>query len=112
MIVSSGYNIAGPEVEAALLGHASVAECAVVAAPDAARGHVPRAFVVPRPGITGSDALARALQEHVKAEIAPYKYPRVVSFVERLPRTESGKLQRFALRAQAEEEAGLPGAPG
>ncbi|HEX4260432.1 MAG TPA: AMP-binding protein [Acetobacteraceae bacterium] len=112
MIVSSGYNIAGPEVEAALLGHASVAECAVVAAPDAARGHVPRAFVVPRPGITGSDALAHALQEHVKAEIAPYKYPRVVSFVERLPRTESGKLQRFALRAQAEEEAGLPGAPG
>ncbi len=106
MIISSGYNIAGPEVEAALLGHPAVAECAVVASPDPARGHVVRAFVVLRPPAAPSDEMARALQEHVKAAIAPYKYPRAVSFVERLPRTESGKLQRFVLRAQAEREAG------
>ena len=106
MIVSSGYNIAGPEVEAALLGHPAVAECAAVASPDAARGHIVRAFVVLRPPAAPSDEMARALQEHVKAAIAPYKYPRAVTFVARLPRTESGKLQRFVLRAQAEREAG------
>ncbi len=106
MIVSSGYNIAGPEVEAALLGHPAVAECAAVAAPDPARGHIVRAFVVLRSPAAPTDEMARALQEYVKAEIAPYKYPRAVTFVERLPRTESGKLQRFVLRAQAEREAG------
>ncbi|NKC33691.1 benzoate-CoA ligase family protein [Falsiroseomonas selenitidurans] len=103
MIVSAGYNIAGPEVEAALLTHPSVAECGVVGAPDAERGMVVRAYVVPKPGYSADAALARALQDHVKAEIAPYKYPRSVVFVATLPRTETGKLQRFALRRQAGE---------
>jgi 2-aminobenzoate-CoA ligase len=104
MIVSAGYNIAGPEVEAALLTHPAVAECGVVGAPDAERGMVVRAYVVPRPGHPPDEALAKALQEHVKAEIAPYKYPRSVVFVDSLPRTETGKLQRFALRARAAAE--------
>ncbi len=104
MIVSAGYNIAGPEVEAALLTHPAVAECGVVGAPDPERGMVVRAYVVPRPGHAPGDALAKALQDHVKAEIAPYKYPRSIVFVEALPRTETGKLQRFALRAQAKQD--------
>ena len=95
MIVSSGYNIAGPEVEAALLRHPAVAECAVVGAPDPDRGMVVAAFVVLR---SPNAATARTLQDFVKAEIAPYKYPRVVTFLDRLPRTETGKLQRFRLR--------------
>ncbi len=98
MIVSSGYNIAGPEVEAALISHPAVAECAVVGAPDEARGMVVKAYVVLRPDETGSEATVRALQDHVKAEIAPYKYPRKIEFVENLPRTESGKVKRFVLR--------------
>ena len=97
MIVSSGYNIAGPEVEAALLLHPAVAECAVVGVPDEARGMVVKAFVVPR-APPGPD-LARTLQDFVKAEIAPFKYPRQIEFVDTLPKTESGKLQRFRLRA-------------
>ncbi len=101
MIVSAGYNIAGPEVEAALLSHPAVAECGVVAAPDAERGAVVKAYVVLQPGFSGSDSLVRALQDHVKAEIAPYKYPRAVAFVASLPRTDSGKLKRFQLRKQA-----------
>jgi 2-aminobenzoate-CoA ligase len=101
MIVSSGYNIAGPEVEAALIGHPAVAECAVVGAPDAARGMIVKAFVVLRPGHPASDETARALQEHVKAEIAPYKYPRAIAFLDSLPRTGSGKVKRFELRARA-----------
>jgi 2-aminobenzoate-CoA ligase len=101
MILSSGYNISGPEVEAALLTHPDVAECAVVAAPDAARGMIAKAYVVPRdPNAAGPD-LVRALQDHVKAEIAPYKYPRAIEFVVALPRTGTGKLQRFVLRKQA-----------
>ena len=105
MIVSSGYNIAGPEVEAALLSHAAVAECAVVAAPDAERGHVVRAHVVAAPGHAPGPDLARALQEHVKATIAPFKYPRVVIFEEALPKTQTGKVQRFLLKsAPATEE--------
>ena len=98
MIVSSGYNIAGPEVEAVLLLHPAVAECAVVGAPDEARGMVVKAVVVPAAGRAGDAALAKALQDFVKAEIAPYKYPRIVEFRDALPRTESGKLQRFRLR--------------
>ena len=98
MIVSSGYNIAGPEVELALLTHPSVAECGVVGLPDAERGAVVSAFVVVRPGVTADPALANALQEHVKATIAPYKYPRVVRFVAELPKTASGKLRRNVLR--------------
>jgi 2-aminobenzoate-CoA ligase len=99
MIVSSGYNIAGPEVEAALLSHAAVAECAVVAAPDAERGHVVEAHVVLREGVADDEACVKALQDHVKATIAPYKYPRSVKFVAALPKTQTGKIQRFKLRS-------------
>ncbi|MFL0670243.1 MAG: AMP-binding protein [Erythrobacter sp.] len=97
MIVSSGYNIAAPEVENALLMHDEVAECAVVGAPDADRGMIVKAYVVPARG-EGGPALARALQDHVKATIAPYKYPRAVEFVPALPKTLTGKVQRFRLR--------------
>ena len=98
MIVSAGYNIAGPDVEAALLTHPAVAECGVVAAPDEARGMIVKAYVVVSSGVTADDALATALQEYVKREIAPYKYPRAIEFVAQLPKTETGKLKRFALR--------------
>jgi 2-aminobenzoate-CoA ligase len=98
MIISSGYNIAGPEVEAALLSHAAVAECAVVGAPDDERGHIVEAHVVLREGFAADDACTRMLQEHVKATIAPYKYPRSVKFVDALPKTQTGKIQRFKLR--------------
>jgi len=101
MIVSSGYNIAGPEVEAALLSHPSVAECGVVGAPDEARGMIVKAYVVLAGGALGDAALAQALQDHVKQSIAPYKYPRAVEFVVQLPKTETGKLRRFALRQMA-----------
>ncbi len=101
MIVSSGYNIAGPEVEAAVLTHPAVAECAVVGVPDEARGMLVKAFVVLRPGWEPGGETMRAIQDHVKAEIAPFKYPRAVAFCSALPKTESGKLQRFRLRAQA-----------
>jgi 2-aminobenzoate-CoA ligase len=102
MIISSGYNIAGPEVEAALLSHPAVAECGVVGAPDESRGMIVKAYVVVASGFTGDDALARELQDHVKREIAPYKYPRAVEFVGQLPKTETGKLRRFALREMAQ----------
>jgi len=98
MIVSAGYNIAGPEVEACLLGHPDVVECGVVGSPCAERGQIVTAYVVLREGAVGDEALVKALQEHVKATIAPYKYPRAVAFVPALPKTASGKLQRFALR--------------
>jgi 2-aminobenzoate-CoA ligase len=101
MIISSGYNIAGPEVEAALLSHADVAECAVIGAPDGERGHIVEAHVVLRAGVAGDDACVRRLQEHVKATIAPYKYPRSVKFHASLPKTQTGKLQRFMLRHAA-----------
>lgn len=101
MIISAGYNIAGPEVEDALLRHEAVAECGVVGAPDDARGQLVKAYVVLKPGYTGTPDLAAALQEFVKATIAPYKYPRAIDFVAALPRTETGKLQRFALRKLA-----------
>lgn len=98
MIVSSGYNISGAEVENVLLADRAVAECAVVGIPDEARGQLVKAFVVPAPGVTPSDALARTLQDFVKAQIAPYKYPRAIEFVTELPRTLTGKVQRFRLR--------------
>jgi 2-aminobenzoate-CoA ligase len=101
MIISSGYNIAGPEVEAALLKHPSVAECGVVGAPDEARGQIVKAYVVVTAGITADAALTTELQDHVKREIAPYKYPRAIEFVAELPKTQTGKLQRFALRQMA-----------
>jgi 2-aminobenzoate-CoA ligase len=99
MIVSAGYNIAAPEVENALYAHPAVAECAVVGVPCEARGQKVKAFVVLAPGHgPASPELARALQDHVKATIAPYKYPREVTFVAALPKTVTGKLQRFALK--------------
>lgn len=98
MIVSSGYNIAAPEVENALLSHPAVAECAVIGAPCAERGQKVKAFIVPAPGQQPGEPLAAALQAHVKAAIAPYKYPREIEFREALPKTPTGKLQRFALR--------------
>jgi len=101
MIISGGYNIAGPEVEDALLLHPAVAECAVIGQADEARGMIVKAFVVLRPGHTGNDALAKVLQDFVKQIIAPYKYPREIAFLDRLPRTETGKLQRFRLKAGA-----------
>jgi 2-aminobenzoate-CoA ligase len=107
MIIAAGYNIAGPEVEAALLTHEAVAECGVVGAPDAERGTIVKAYVVLKPGFSGDAAMVKALQDHVKATIAPYKYPRVVEFRDSLPRTETGKLQRFKLRMEAAANAGL-----
>ncbi|WP_265516054.1 AMP-binding protein [Nitratireductor luteus] len=98
MIVSAGYNIAGPEVEAALLAHADVAECAVIGAEDAERGQIVQAHVVVASGVPCDDATVKRLQDHVKAAIAPYKYPRSIVFVESLPKTATGKIQRFRLR--------------
>jgi 2-aminobenzoate-CoA ligase len=105
MIITAGYNVAGPEVEVALLTHPAVKECGVVGVPDADRGMVVRAYVVLHPGHAPGADLTKALQDHVKREIAPYKYPRSVLFVDTLPRTETGKLQRFALRQQAQKDA-------
>ena len=101
MIISAGYNIAGPEVEAALLKHPDVAECAVIGAPDPERHMIVEAHVVLRPGVAGDDAMIRRLQDHVKAVIAPYKYPRRVKFRATLPKTSTGKIQRFVLRQEA-----------
>ena len=110
MIVSSGYNIAGPDVEAALLTHDAVAEAGVVGCPDPARGMIVKAYVVLAPGHAPSDALVGELQAHVKREIAPYKYPRAIEFVTQLPKTQTGKLQRFALRKLAAETASVAAA--
>ncbi|MFJ1670185.1 AMP-binding protein [Streptomyces bottropensis] len=105
LIVSSGYNIAGPEVEAAIDTHPDVVEAAVVGAPDAERGAIVCAFVVLREGVVGDAVRAKDIQDHVKQQIAPYKYPREVRFVEALPRNPSGKLQHFKLRRLLEEQA-------
>jgi enamine deaminase RidA (YjgF/YER057c/UK114 family) len=106
MIVTSGYNVSGVEVENVLIAHAAVSECAVVGIPDEARGQIVKAFVVPAAGVSGTDTLARELQEFVKSELAPYKYPRAVEFVAELPRTLTGKLQRYRLRADASASPG------
>jgi 2-aminobenzoate-CoA ligase len=98
MIVSAGYNIAGPEVEWALLAHPAVRECAVIGAPDPGRGTVVKACVVLAPGRAGDAGLTRELQDFVKQRIAPYKYPRTIEFMDALPKTATGKLQRKALR--------------
>ena len=100
MIISSGYNISGPEVEGVLLEHEAVAECAVIASPDPDRGNIVKAFVVARDGFDCNEGLIKVLQDFVKEEIAPYKYPRSVVFVDELPKTQTGKLQRFRLREQ------------
>lgn len=101
MIISSGYNIAGPEVEAALLCHPDVKECAVIGIPDEERGQIVQAHVVLQSGVTDNAQTARKLQDHVKAIIAPYKYPRLVKFTDALPKTQTGKIQRFRLRPGA-----------
>ena len=101
MIISSGYNIAGPEVEAALLSHPEVKECAVIGVPDEERGQIVQAHVVLRDGLAPSAECAKRLQDHVKATIAPFKYPRSVKFIEALPKTQTGKIQRFRLRQGA-----------
>lgn len=98
MIVSAGYNISGPEVESVLMQHEAVAECGVIGVADEERGQVVKAFVVVKPGYRGDDALVAQLQAFVKQTVAPYKYPRVIQFIDALPRTETGKLKRFALR--------------
>jgi 2-aminobenzoate-CoA ligase len=99
MIISGGYNIAGPEVESALMSHPDVFECAVIGAPDEARGHIVQAHVVLNDGVGPDDETVKRLQDHVKATIAPYKYPRSIVFTEALPKTQTGKIQRFKLRA-------------
>ena len=101
LIITAGYNVAGPEVEDALLKHPAVAECGVVGIADVDRGMVVKAFVVLKPGQTADAAMVRVLQEHVKAMLAPFKYPRQIEFLAKLPRTETGKLQRFRLRQPA-----------
>ncbi len=101
IIVSAGYNIAGPEVEAALLAHADVAECAVIGVADEARGQIVQAHVVLGAGCVGDATMTKRLQDHVKATIAPYKYPRSIVFTEALPKTQTGKIQRFRLREDA-----------
>ena len=98
MIISSGYNIAAPEVEDALQRHPCVAECAVIGEPDDARGQIVKAFVVLKPDGEPGEAMARSLQDFVKQRIAPYKYPRAIAFVPSLPRTQTGKVQRYKLR--------------
>lgn len=108
MIVSSGYNIAGPEVEKALATHPYVEECAVVGAPDTRRGMVVKAYVVLGAGVPAAEGTVRELQAHVKQTIAPYKYPRAVEFVTELPRTGTGKLRRGALRERALSDAAAP----
>jgi 2-aminobenzoate-CoA ligase len=101
MIISSGYNIAGPEVESALLSHAAVVECGVVGQADEERGQIVKAYVVLRAGHAPDAAMTKALQEHVKATVAPFKYPRAIEYVTELPKTQTGKLQRFELRRMA-----------
>jgi 2-aminobenzoate-CoA ligase len=100
MIITAGYNVGAPEVEDALLKHPAVAECAVIGQKDDERGMVVRAFVVLKADQPAYDTMVKTLQDHVKVAIAPYKYPRIVSFVDKLPRTETGKLQRFKLKQE------------
>ncbi|NQW95279.1 MAG: AMP-binding protein, partial [Polaromonas sp.] len=101
MIITSGYNVGGPEVEDALMQHSAVAECGVIGLPDDERGMIVKAFVVLKPSVVGDDSCVKQLQDHVKATLAPFKYPRQIEFVGKLPRTETGKLQRFKLRTIA-----------
>ena len=103
MIITAGYNVGGPEVEDALLQHPAVAECGVVAKPDAERGMIVKAYCVLRTGHAASPELVKQLQDHVKSHLAPYKYPREIEFMAQLPRTETGKLQRFRLRQMAQQ---------
>ncbi len=106
MIISSGYNISGPEVESALLVHEAVQECAVVGSPDDGRGHIVKAFVVLNPGFEASPVMIKTLQDFVKNTVAPYKYPRAIEFVDDLPKTPTGKIQRYRLRQMEEKRSG------
>ncbi|MDX1747566.1 MAG: AMP-dependent synthetase, partial [Halobacteriales archaeon] len=106
LIVTSGYNVPGPEVEGVLQEHDAVSEVAVVGSPDEERGQIVKAFVVLSEGHEGTDDLVDELQDHVKGILAPYKYPRAVEFVEELPRTETGKIRRIELREQERERKG------
>ena len=108
MIITSGYNVGGPEIEDALMLHPAVAECGVIGLPDDERGMVVKAFVVLRPGFGASAACVKQLQDHVKATLAPFKYPRQIEFIDKLPRTETGKLQRYKLRNAATQKGQLP----
>ncbi len=101
IIVSSGYNIAGPEVESALLSHPDIVECGVIGVPDSERGNIVQAHVVLAPDVPHDEAQVKAIKDHVKAAIAPYKYPRSIIFTDALPKTQSGKIQRFRLAEQA-----------
>ena len=101
MIITAGYNVSGPEVEDALMQHPAVAECGVIGLPDDERGMVVKAFVVLKPDIEGNEVCVKLLQDHIKSALAPFKYPRQIEFVSKLPRTETGKLQRFKLRSRS-----------
>ncbi len=101
LIVSGGYNVSPPELEAVINEHPAVKESAVVPKPDDLRGQIVKAYCVLMPGVVGSDELVKDIQDHVKRELAPYKYPREVEFIEALPRTDTGKVQRFVLRERA-----------
>lgn len=105
MIISSGYNISGAEIEAALLPHPAVSECGVVGIPDEARGMIIKAFIVLAEGVRASEQLAGELQDFAKQTIAPYKYPRVIEFIAELPKTQTGKIQRHKLRALPNQES-------
>ena len=111
MIITSGYNVGGPEVEDALMQHAAVAECGVIGLPDEERGMIVKAFVVLKPGHEANEVTTKLLQDHVKAVLAPFKYPRQIEFVTTLPRTETGKLQRFRLRNLHKNSPTNPDAP-
>ena len=102
MIISSGYNISGPEIEGVLLEHIEVAECAVIGSPDPGRTQIVKAFIVLRDENKRGDDLTKTLQDFVKNRIAPYKYPRTIQYVDKLPKTATGKLQRFRLRQEEE----------
>jgi 2-aminobenzoate-CoA ligase len=104
MIITAGYNVSGLQVESALLKHVAVGECGVIGVPDEERGQLVKAFIVLRDGFAAGVAMAEELQDFVKGEIAPYKYPRAIAFVEALPRTQTGKLQRFKLRKWEQTE--------
>lgn len=104
LIISGGYNVSPPELEAVINEHPSVKESAVVPKPDELRGAIVKAYVVLQPGVSGSEQLAKEIQDHVKRELAPYKYPREVEFIDALPRTDTGKVQRFVLRDRAKKE--------
>ena len=110
MIISSGYNISGPEVEGVLLEHLAVQECGVIGVPDEERGHIVKAYVVLKPGFSASPEMTKKLQDWVKEQLAPYKYPRAIEFVDAMPRTATGKLQRFVLRDRERGAAPVPSA--